>query len=469
MEEGSRKERQAQQSMGSSVPPSGMRMEEGSRKERQAQQSMGSSVPPSGILPIPGANAVFLEPSLMLGSSYARFCLRPPRYYSRSYFYSSVVPQRLGKSKKRKLRQYALNAKEQRAQLRHQDVRQFLLDAHREFVALPDFPSLVKSLESCISSHRNSEDTNEVTETGSEEMEDVDFVKLAEVWQAPLFEIAIPSSVDDVLLQHGQTNVGDKQLEFSTSPLFNAIVENAHDVEILAECVGHTFLLPRRCRLLVSDLAQISRLIPGHPSDGYNVILIDPPWENKSVHRQSLYPTLPNRRLLALPLQKLAHIEGALVALWITNREKLRSFVEDMLFPAWGVINAGTWYWLKVRSSGEIISDLDLTHHRPYECLLLGYIFPGSTSEAAWKSFPEVDMAKLSPVLKGLPDRHVLISIPGDHSRKPPVGLLLSSYAPGSTTVRGLELFARELNADWTSWGNEPLHFQHTKYFTARK
>lgn len=60
------------------------------------------------------------------------------------------------------------------------------------------------------------------------------------------------------------------------------------------------------------------------------------------------YPTLPNRYFLSLPVKQLTHAEGALVALWVTNREKLLNFVEKELFPAWGVKYAATMYWLKV-------------------------------------------------------------------------------------------------------------------------
>lgn len=60
------------------------------------------------------------------------------------------------------------------------------------------------------------------------------------------------------------------------------------------------------------------------------------------------YPMLPNRYLLSLPVKQLAHTEGALVALWVTNREKLRVFVEKELFPAWDVMNVAEFYWLKV-------------------------------------------------------------------------------------------------------------------------
>lgn len=62
------------------------------------------------------------------------------------------------------------------------------------------------------------------------------------------------------------------------------------------------------------------------------------------------YPTLPNRYFLSLPIKQLTHKDGALVALWVTNREKLRGFVEKELFPTWGVRYAATFYWLKVIS-----------------------------------------------------------------------------------------------------------------------
>ncbi|KAF3784005.1 Methyltransferase-like protein 2 [Nymphaea thermarum] len=175
---------------------------------------------------------------------------------------------------------------------------------------------------------------------------------------------------------------------------------------------------------------------------GFNLILIDPPWENKSVQRKLVYPTLPNRYFLSIPIKQLIHSEGALVALWVTNREKLRMFVEKELFPVWGVTHVASVYWLKVSEDGNLISELDLFHHKPYECLLLD-----------------------EGVFKSLPDNQVIISIPGAHSRKPPVGKLLLDYSPGPRPAKCLELFARELVAGWTCWGNEPLLFQDSRYF----
>lgn len=187
-------------------------------------------------------------------------------------------------------------------------------------------------------------------------------------------------------------------------------------------------------------------------SSGFSLIVIDPPWENGSAQQKSKYPTLPNRYFLALPVKKLSHSKGALVALWVTNREKFHRFIDLELFPTWGVVHISTYYWLKVKADASLISDLDLFHHRPYECLLLGYCYGE-------------DVEDLKILEQTLPKEQVIISIPGDYSRKPPIAELLQEYVPGPKPGRCIELFAREMNPGCLSWGNEPLHFQESKYF----
>lgn len=201
-----------------------------------------------------------------------------------------------------------------------------------------------------------------------------------------------------------------------------------------------------------SDLGQVHNLI--HECNvGFNLIVIDPPWENGSARQKLRYPTLPNWYFLSLPIKQLAHPDGALVALWMTNREKLHNFVQKELFPSWGVSHEATYYWLKVKADGSLISDLDLFHHRPYECLLLGYFHGQGTN------------SKQPPRLRPIKHDQIIISIPGEYSRKPPIGELLLEHVPDFKPARCIELFAREMTAGWTSWGNEPLHFQQSTSF----
>ena len=45
----------------------------------------------------------------------------------------------------------------------------------------------------------------------------------------------------------------------------------------------------------------------GSPRDGYECIVMDPPWENASAQRSNAYPTLPSRNLLGIPVKRLLH------------------------------------------------------------------------------------------------------------------------------------------------------------------
>ncbi|CAE8616474.1 unnamed protein product, partial [Polarella glacialis] len=53
-------------------------------------------------------------------------------------------------------------------------------------------------------------------------------------------------------------------------------------------------------------------------------------------------------------------------------------------------------------------------------------------------------------------------AVPGRHSQKP----FLDPFLPKSGG-RCLEVFARNLRPNWTSWGNEPLLFQNQAFFVA--
>ena len=49
-----------------------------------------------------------------------------------------------------------------------------------------------------------------------------------------------------------------------------------------------------------------------------------------------------------------------MLALWVTNRERHRRFVDTELLPAWGLHHVATWYWLKVTDDGQLVSSLVL-------------------------------------------------------------------------------------------------------------
>lgn len=60
----------------------------------------------------------------------------------------------------------------------------------------------------------------------------------------------------------------------------------------------------------------------GAPEEGFDCIVMDPPWENASARRGCKYPSLPARKLLSIPVARLLHQACCLQALlvWLPSR-----------------------------------------------------------------------------------------------------------------------------------------------------
>lgn len=194
------------------------------------------------------------------------------------------------------------------------------------------------------------------------------------------------------------------------------------------------------------------------------------------------------------------------MALWVTNRERHRRFIEAELLPAWGLRQVAQWHWLKVTDDGRPVSRLDVAHRRPYESLLLCWPAPAEPPPAGGEAPPCPGPPPVG--FQPPPEQLVVAAVPAQHSRKPQLGLLLAPYLPtsprrlevrqvahasarhlgwvllvcvcvlphdaGSWIVIGacaklavLQMFARELVAGQTSWGNEVLRFQSEQMFCA--
>ncbi|ESW32777.1 hypothetical protein PHAVU_001G016200 [Phaseolus vulgaris] len=414
-----------------------------------------SSFYESGVYSFDDSNAVFVDSVRVLNRFYHRFSVSPSTYYSRFFktqttpnSVSSTVTSSLRKRKRRRRESRPLNERELIALQRHQEARPLLLAAHECLLKSTEVLNALKALKSESSCSTRECDGGQRS-----------FVDLGHV--APQLEVTLSLRVSDTdadphPLPKDLDDFPSGQCVQKVLRAFNNVVANDTQDDAVAEILSNPYIMPRESCFYMSDLGQIRNLIPAHADAGFNLIMVDPPWENASAHQKSRYQTLPNRYFLSLPIKQLTHTEGALVALWVTNREKLRSFIESELFPAWGVSYAATFYWLKVKENGSLICDLDLFHHRPYECLILGYS-PGKVNNTD-------NLSEFKPVKN---DR-VIMSIPGDYSRKPPIADLLVEHVPGLKPPRCIELFAREILAGWVAWGNEPLYFQDSKYFVKK-
>ncbi|XP_071703646.1 methyltransferase-like protein 2 [Rutidosis leptorrhynchoides] len=403
----------------------------------------------SGIYRFEDSNVVFIDSVRVLNLSYSHFRVSSSSYYSRFFEQNPSgvnqprVLQNQRKRKRKVKKPRELNERELAADDRHQRAKPLLMKAHECLLGDNDILMSLGQL-------RGDDESTVFDSIVNVANDEQSFVDIGSVWQSKLFEICLYVH-PDYRPQKGFRS--DQNCEKRNVPAFESLVANETNSDMEADFLDRKYVMPKQSSFYMSDLKQINGLIPVKDF-GFKLIVVDPPWENSSASQKSKYPTLPNRYFLSLPIQKLSHTDGALVALWVTNKEKLRIFVEKELFPKWGVKYMATHYWLKVKADGSLIGELDLFHHRPYECVVLGYY---STKD---------EDSEFSSKLKSIPDGQVFISIPGDYSRKPPIGELLQEYIPGAKPGHCIELFAREMLAGWTSWGNEPLRFQDSRYFS---
>ncbi|KAI8605710.1 MT-A70-domain-containing protein [Dissophora ornata] len=249
------------------------------------------------------------------------------------------------------------------------------------------------------------------------------------------------------------------------------------------------YLIPPRSAFVVSDLDRIHGLKSiARQRGGFDIIVMDPPWQNASVERMAHYSTMDLYDLFKIPIPDLLGSRkdqdgngplrsGGIVAVWITNRAKVKKVVLEKLFPAWGLELVAHWFWLKVTTKGEPVLSLDNMHRRPYEGILIGRQRPSHQDTEI-----DTSTAAAAPVVS----RRLLVSIPAQHSRKPSLNALLEeeffpvehSSAPeyiscsdaaalnncgmaARNPLRRLELFARNLEEGVLSWGNEPIRHQY--------
>ncbi|PHH70350.1 hypothetical protein CDD82_7184 [Ophiocordyceps australis] len=182
----------------------------------------------------------------------------------------------------------------------------------------------------------------------------------------------------------------------------------------------------------------------------FNLIVIDPPWPNRSARRRTdKYATvhdLPEMRdlLLNIPVNTLLAADG-LVAVWITNKHDIPSLLtsDDGVFAAWGLELVSEWTWLKITSTGQPLLDLDSLWRKPWERLFI----------AKRRSFNPTSLLKSK----------IIMAVPDEHSRKPNLRAMFHHVL--GPDYQGLEVFARNLTAGWWSWGNEVLRFQHPHFW----
>jgi hypothetical protein len=107
-------------------------------------------------------------------------------------------------------------------------------------------------------------------------------------------------------------------------------VDNRANEDRLLRMWGLRFVLPPRSLGVQSYLGPLtgSLLLRQRPATGYPLLVLDPPWQSKSVRRSKRYDCFEHTSALPLlPVPELADKGGAYVCVWITNDPSIRRFL----------------------------------------------------------------------------------------------------------------------------------------------
>ncbi|PQE16343.1 mt-a70 family protein [Rutstroemia sp. NJR-2017a WRK4] len=216
-----------------------------------------------------------------------------------------------------------------------------------------------------------------------------------------------------------------------------------------------TATLPPHSTLLHGPLPQTLSLLPSPPPQ-FPLILLDPPWPNRSAHRHASYQTTPDIQSLlsSLPLQDLLSPNGY-IAVWLTNKPAFRSLVLDPggLFAQWGVRLVEEWIWVKVTENGEPVTEVGGRWRRPWEKVVVG--------RAVGEGCLLTGKDPRGEEVEGEVKKRVIAGVPDIHSRKPNLRYLFEQLlGEGMEGYSGMEIFARNLTAGWWGVGDEVLKFQ---------
>lgn len=265
----------------------------------------------------------------------------------------------------------------------------------------------------------------------------------------------------------------------SMTELSNAIVKNPSQQSASLVIPGespakpHIFTVPAlsnflHCALSTSQPNSAQHLIPGlSKSHKFNLILLDPPWPNRSVRRSRHYNTQAYfdmdglsgfiRNILRMHLlnpstylppetETRKQSKECIAAIWITNAEKPRKAAYDAIYDA-GLVVCEEWVWVKTTASGEPIMPVDGLWRKPYEVLVIGR--KGGLEEVGWNG----------GVVR------IIAAVPDVHSRKPNLREVLERMLFGDCEYEALEVFARNLTAGWWGVGNEVLKFNDEEWW----
>lgn len=254
------------------------------------------------------------------------------------------------------------------------------------------------------------------------------------------------------------------------------------------------------CNIPLSQWSVLENPIPGlSRKQRFNLILMDPPWPNRSARRSHAYQiasytdldTLKQRvkdilrvHIYEAPLsQQLDSADPnsaeplgsntsqeSFAAIWITASHKTRAVAYEALQSSGFNIHE-EWVWIKTTARGEPVGPVDGIWRKPYEILVIGK----KGRMRGNQSTPSASNADIGGVDVADVPRRVIAAAPDFHSRKPSLKSIFERYlfniGPADHQTHrysALEVFARHLTAGWWACGNEVMKFNDVDFWTAR-
>ncbi|KAI8972023.1 MT-A70-domain-containing protein [Mycotypha africana] len=371
------------------------------------------------------------------------------------YFYAKNQPtdqQRPSKKRKKSVKEVSPSEADMKTKERHHVLRAQII------ACLEQLPQVLPKK---LLKHEN---TSSITRENDEDStsETIDFPSIQKMVEVSQNKFTTVVQEDD------DSNEGKQFMpalfEFTSSvtteldifSIFNTVCINraVEGVRLLQLTPTAMYLIPPKTAFLMGSLANSMKQLDAYITSvgRADLIVMDPPWPNKSVQRSSHYETQDIYDLFKIAIPSMIGEKDSIVAVWVTNKPKFRNFIIHKLFPSWKLECVGEWIWLKVTNQAECVFPLDSEHKKPYEQLIIGRPYQHKESKER----------------VSIPQTNVIVSVPSvRHSRKPPLGDVLSPYLSKDTTKNPVyvELFARCLMPGWISWGNECLKFQHVSYY----